>query len=186
MDDRSSVLFRCLDEQAAVNFTGKVNVLEASDKRLLGVVTLKDGAIHGCSFQGILGLKAFHALLIREASGGLSYVVEPEIVADEGRNIPLPLRILKERAAMALERWNKVAQAKPPSGLKLLVKPEFLEAQSDVSVPEFHVLCALAEWGVVEDLYKNCPLLEYEITEALVGLRKKDALQVVGSRAQGP
>ncbi len=48
-------LIPVLDEQVAVGFTGKVNVLRASDRGLEGSIFLCDGAIVNASYKGASG-----------------------------------------------------------------------------------------------------------------------------------
>jgi hypothetical protein len=177
-------IFRSLDEQTSVRFTGRVNVMERLTRQLLGVVTLKDGEVFGCRFRGEPGLKAFHALVWEDAQlVPLDFVVEPEIVADEDRQIHYPYAVLKQRALAAAERYRQVANQRPPGHVKLIVRAGFLASELPVSAAEFHVMASLCDWSVVDELYAQCSLLPHEITEALVSLRKKNALEVIGTRS---
>jgi hypothetical protein len=40
-------------------------------------------------------------------------------------------------------------------------------------------MCTISDYSDVSEIYKNSKLLDFEITNALVNLRKKDALKVV-------
>lgn len=182
MDDLA--IFRSLDEQTSVRFTGRVNVMDRLTHQLLGVVTLKDGDVFGCRFRGELGLKAFHALVWEDAQlVPLHFVVEPEIVADEDRQIHHPYGVLKQRALVAAERYRQVASQRPPGHVKLTVRAGFFASEVAVSGAEFQVMATLCDWSVVDELYAHCGLLPHEVTEALVSLRKKNALEVIGTRS---
>ncbi len=185
MDDHA--LFRCLDEQTSVRFTGRINVLDRLTRQHLGVVLLKDGEVFACRFREDQGLKAFHALVWGAAQlAPLDFVVEPEIVADEERQIHHPYSVLKHRAQAAVERHRMTAGQRPPDHVKLTVRADFLESSVPVTSDEFHVMSTLCEWSQVDELYTHCSLLPHEVTEALVGLRKKNALQVIGPRPSHP
>lgn len=175
--------FRTLDDQSAVRFTGRVNILDRLTRQLLGEVVLRDGEIWRCSFKGTIGLKAFFNIVISDYSGELQdFIVEPEIIREEDRHIHYPYPVLKKRALEVSVRYAAAARMRPPGHLKLIVRPEFLEEVEDVSEAEFRLLCSLTSWNSVDEVYQNCQLLDYEITESLVSLRKKKALQVVEVR----
>jgi hypothetical protein len=181
MNDFDLPLLDCLDEQTAVGFTGRINVLDRHTRQLLGVVILKDGNVHRCRYHEHTGLRAFHTLVLESVQlVPMEFIVEPEIVDDDNRQIHFPYSVLRQRSLATVERFLAVAAHKPPAHLKLLVRADFLESQVPVSNAEFQVLCALTEWSRVDELYQNCSLLPHEITESLVALRKKNALKVVG------
>jgi len=180
-------LFDSLDEQTAVRFTGRLNVLDRLSRQMIGVVVIKDGEVLRCDYRGVFGLKAFYNMAIESAQLVLQdFVVEPEIISEELREIHYPYPVLKARAREAIERFTNYASHRPPGHLRLMVRPDFLDQKQDaVSDAEFRVLCAITEWSKVDDLYRNCPLQDYEITEALVHLRKKEAIKTVAVRTAG-
>lgn len=181
MDEFDLPLLNCLDEQTAVGFTGRVNVLDRHTRQLLGVVILKEGNIHRCRYHEHDGLRAFHTLVLESVQlVPMDFVVEPEIVDDDNRQIHFPYSVVKQKSLAAVERFLTVAAQKPPAEVRLLVRADFLESQTPVTNAEFQVLCSLTEWSQVDELYQNCSLLPHEITESLVGLRKKKALKVLG------
>lgn len=187
MEMENLALFEAMDEQTAVRFTGRLNVLDRLSRQLIGVVILKEGEILRCDYRGVFGLKAFYNMAIESAQLVLQdFVVEPEIINDDAREIFFPYPVLKARALQAIEQYMIYSSQRPPGYLRLMVRPDFIAAKSDpVSDSEFRVLCSITEWGKVEDLYRNCPLQDYEITEALVHLRKKDAIKTVAVRTPG-
>jgi len=76
-------LFRSLDEQTLVGFTGRVNVLDRLTHQMLGVVILKDGQIFRTQYRGVSGLKAFYNIVIEGAQlVPQEFVVEPEIIEE--------------------------------------------------------------------------------------------------------
>jgi hypothetical protein len=183
MPDLNMKLFATLDEQTMVNFTGKINVLDQATREMIGVVILKEGEIYRCKYRGVDGLKAFYNIIIESSENVIQdYIVEPEIISDDQKQIHYPYSVLKNKASEIFKRYSEVSHLKPPAHIKLIPKAEFLESKKDVDEAEFQVLCTLAEWSQVRDLYVHCPLLDFEITESLVSLRRKEALTVVGTR----
>jgi len=176
-------LLATIEEQIAVNFTGKVNVLSLFSHQYLGHILFKNGEIFQVVFQQQKGLKAFYQLLIQEFSlQKMSYIVEPEIVDDSERKIHYPYATIKNKMNDILKLYRDSLKHKPPSSVKILVDSEFMEDTLPVTADEFKVLETLTEWSNPDDIYQHCPLLDHEITIALVSLRKKSALKIVSSR----
>lgn len=176
-------LFPVLDEQASVGFTGKVNILNPVDSRLLGAILMMDGEVVDASFGGLSGLKAFLNASVAAFEDGRAYkyIVEPELVQGP-RKIHYPSTVLRRKVAelVALYKANKGLQ--PPEHMKLLINPQFVEEGSEVSAEEFQLMCTMADHNRVKDIYKNCELLDYQITNALVSLRKKGAITTVAQK----
>lgn len=178
MSDR--YLINILDEQVSVGFTGKINVLNAKSKQHLGVITLYEGEVFHASFKGSNHLKAFYSLFIKEMdSDELTYVVEPEIVDEFTRSIHYPYNVLKQKVSEVISEYQLSKENRPPDHLKLMAKPDFIKSGDTVSPTEFKLLTTLSDYNQVADIYKNCDLLDYEITNALVSLRKKNGLVVI-------
>lgn len=178
-------LIPILDEQNAVGFTGKVNVLDASTKQLLGDVILLDGNIHASRYKGAEGLKAFFNLCVDEfEQSDLTYIVEPELVDSRKKQIHYPYGILKRKIKDVIENYKASKALKPPAHIKVLINPDFINNENgeNVTGEEFELLKTLSDYNLVSDFYKNCKLLDYEITNALVSLRKKNALKVIAKK----
>lgn len=183
MDIAEIPVFKILDEQTLVAFTGRINLLERLTRQMLGVIVLREGVVYRAHYRGAQGLKAFYNIVLEGAQlVPQDFIVEPEIIEEKDRQIHYPYSVLKQKTLEVLKRFNAVAGLRPPDHVKLVAKPSFLEAEGDVSEAEFQVLCALAEWSSVRDLYLKCTLLDYEITEALVSLRNQNALSVIAPR----
>lgn len=174
-----------LEEQVAVHFTGKVNVLAAFNRQYLGHILFKNGEIYQVAFQNYKGLKAFYQLIIQEYSlKSFNYVVEPEVVDEKERQIHYPYAIIKNRMSDVLKQYRDSLKFRPPDNVKILIDAEFMEDTLPVTPQEFEVLETLTEWSTPYDIYQHCALLDHEITWALVSLRKKSALKVMGIRSK--
>lgn len=149
---------------------------------------MKDGEIYACLYRGAHGLKAFHTMCAESAElVAQDFIVEPEIIDEEEREIHLTYPQLKEKAQEMLENHFRSTQQRPPGDLRLVPRADFLrDSDESVSQQDFQVLCDLTEWSKADDLYRNCALADHQITESLVNLRKKQAIKVVALRPSPP
>lgn len=173
-------IIQVLDEQASVGFTGRVNALSSKDSRVLGVIEFEDGEILNTRYNSGSGLKAFYNYVINalEAPKAFRIVVEPELSRGEKR-IHFPYSVLKRKVLEVAKEYQKSKALRPPDGVKLYVKPEFISSGQVVTGEEFETMKSIAEYNHVKEIYKKCDLPDYQITNALVSLRKKNALSVV-------
>jgi hypothetical protein len=180
MSDVELKLLDSLEEQIAVRFTGRVNILSKFNRQYMGHILFKDGEIIQVLFQELQGLKAFYKLVIEEFSlQSYNYVVEPEVVEDKERQIHYPYAVIRNRVAAVLKQYRDSIKFRPPENVKILASADFLNDAIPVTYQEFEVLKTLTEWNRPFDIYQHCPLLDHEITLALVGLRKKGGLKIV-------
>ncbi len=173
-------IFQVLDEQTLVGFTGKVNVLSKLNRQYLGHLLLINGDVIQGFYKNVSGIKAFYNIVVADYElEPISFVVEPETVDEKLRGIHFPYSVLKNRTDEVIQKYLTTVKHRPPQGLKLLVKASFMDIQVDVTADEFEVLATMSDWNLVKDIYENCNLVDYEITLALVGLRKKGAIKVI-------
>ncbi len=169
-----------VEDQAIVQFTGKINILNRNTKQQLGLLVFHEGDIVFSQYFKTEGLKAFYSIFVDFSDAKpLSLIVEPEIIGDYKRNIHYPFSILRKKLEKVLENYKSSQKLKPPGGLKLVISPEFIIAGEEVSSNEYDVLLTLSDFNKVEDIYQNCQLLDFEITDSLVSLRKKNAIKVL-------
>jgi hypothetical protein len=181
--DYQSKIMNCIEEQVSVKFTGKVNILATFNHQYLGHILFKNGEIFNVVFQGLNGLKAFYHLALKEHSlESFNYVIEPEVVEDKERHLHFPIVVIKNKMADVITRHSDSLKYRPPENVKILIDAEFMEDTLPVTQEEYQVLETLTEWSQPFDIYQHCQLLDYEITSALVSLRKKNALKIVGAR----
>lgn len=173
-------LVSIIEEQASLNFTGKINVLSKINRQFLGHILLKDGELIEVKYKNIFGIKAFYQIAIDEfILHAFQFVVEPEIVEISIRKIHFPFAVLKNKIGDVLKSYQQTAKLRPPQELKVVADVKFLEKTVDLDQNEFEVLRTLTEWSVVKDIYEKCNLLDHEITSSLVSLRKKGALKII-------
>jgi hypothetical protein len=59
-----------------------------------------------------------------------------------------------------------------------VIAPEIVVNKDEVTYSEFKVLEVMTVYNKVSDIYEHCGLEEFEITQALVDLRRKKAIKV--------
>jgi len=171
-------LINSLTEQATFSFSGRINVLHAETKQFLGSIHMIDGKIVDSIYRGMEGKNSLFKILIEDMSDALplKFVVEPELI--EGGAFSYSVKDFTKEARRHYENFLASRKLRPPGHIKLLVKGDFILLGEDVCTVEFQVLKVISDYSRVDDIYKEANLMEYEVTNALVSLRKKGALKV--------
>src|SRR5690606_2361751 len=123
-----SKVMAVIEEQIAVEFTGKVNILSKYNRQFLGHILFKNGEVIQVTFNGHRSLKAFYQLIIQEFSlQTFDYVVEPELVEESERQIHYPFSVVKNKMADVFKKYRESLKMKPPENVKILIDAEFVE-----------------------------------------------------------
>jgi hypothetical protein len=164
-----------------MGFTGRINILKVSNSQFLGIVSLLNGNIIRCEYKSSHGKKTLFNVLIENMSQTeeQKFIVEPEVIEEESTDFHLDIHVFKHESRDRYELYLKSLKLTPPMSLRLLVKSEFVLAGENVTEAEFDVLKVISDYNKVEDIYNMAPLCKYEVTEALVSLRKKNAIKVL-------
>ncbi len=173
-------LLEVLSDQSAFGFTGRINVLVKSTSQLYGVIYQREGSIVGADTQGVSGKKALFRMVFLdvESSNYLKYVVEPEIIKDEYAKMNLNFADLKIESQKYFQVYMDSKKLKPPMSLQLMINPEIVVNTEELTPEEFDTLSLLTEWSKVSDIYNQTKLLEFELTNSLISLRRKKAIRV--------
>jgi hypothetical protein len=177
-------LLKHIEEQSLISFTGKINVLKSDNNQHIGVVFLKEGEIIDCSYFGRTGKKGLYALVFEEIGSQEfhKFIIEPEIIKDSQVKFTYSFDDFYQKVQERYELYQKIKRLRPPSYLRLSIDPNFIKPKCQIKIDgfEFDVLSAMVNHKKVPDIYLNCPLYDYEITGALISLRKKKAIRVIG------
>lgn len=173
-------LMEVLKEQVSFGFTGKVNLLLSSNGQFQGVIYLHEGLIVGANFGQLNGKKALFKMIFDdvESESYFKFIVEPELVAASHFSMRMSFDEIKNEAQHIYQKYVQAKKLKPAMNLRLVVDPEIIVNSEEITPEEFDILSVLAEWCMVSDIYKYSRLMEFEITNALVSLRKKRAIKV--------
>ena len=70
-----------------------------------------------------------------------------------------------------MSQIKKSKKLMPPQNLKLMIDCEGFKGNMDISSEEFDVLKIITEYSRVKDIYENCALYQFQISNALISLR---------------
>lgn len=171
-----------IEEQVVLGFTGKVNIIALESSQILGCAYILSGKLINVKYKGVQGAKAFYNACVDSQDIQVSTIVEAEFVDERERKISTPFSVLKRKMTEIADKYTESKAKRPPDNLKLLIIPSFLSGEIQVNSAEFNLLCTLSDYNKVSEVYKHNPLLDYEITNALVGLRQKGAIKVVSDK----
>ena len=173
-------LIEVLKEQASFGFTGKVNVLSKENGQFLGVIYQQEGMIVGANVKELKGKKALLKMIFDdvESNENFKFIVEPELLSPENITLKISFEEIRKEAQGHFQEYLSAKKLRPAPHLKLVIDPEIIVSFDDITPQEFDVLSVITEWCNVSDIYKYSKLMDFEITHALVSLRKKRAIKV--------
>ncbi len=173
-------LIEVLKEQASFGFTGKVNILSKENGQFLGVIYQQEGMIVGAQVKELKGKKALLKMIFDDVESNefFKFVVEPEVISPEFMSVKISFEEIKDEAQTHFQEYISAKKFRPSPNLKLVIDPEVIVSKEDITSQEFDVLCVISEWCKVSDIYKYSKLMDFEVTHALVSLRKKRAIKV--------
>lgn len=173
-------LIEVLKDQASFGFTGKINILSKENGQFLGVIYQQEGMIVGAQIKELKGKKAVFKMIFDDVESHelFKFIVEPEVLNPESMTVKISIDDLKIEAQKHFQDYVSAKKLRPAPHLKLVIDPEIIVSKDDLTVQEFDVLSVITEWCKVSDIYKYSKLMDFEITHALVSLRKKRAIKV--------
>jgi hypothetical protein len=173
-------LLAIINEQAAFGFSGRINMLQKKNDQLMGVVFQNEGKVVGAIAGAQRGTKALYYLIFQNVDSfdNFKLIIEPEIIDPASFMFELSFRDIKLVAEKQFPEFLHAKKFRPPGHLKLLINPEIIFDNQAITPEEFSVLATLSEYSQVDSVYQKSNLLEFEVTNALVSLRKKKAIKV--------
>jgi len=173
-------IFDIIEDQRIVNFTGKLNILKKTSGESVGTIIFFDGEIINTEFRSMSPLRGLiHLCIESETEENIKFIVEPELIEINSKKITMPFSVIKKKINTSFNKFIEAKSLRPPNNLKILPKPDIMRSEEIVSPDEFSILCTLSDYNNVSDIYIHNELMEYEITNALISLRKKNAIKLV-------
>jgi len=112
----------------------------------------------------------------------LKFAVEPEVVGDNEVIFSLEYQEFVDTGQKIFQAYKSSKRFRPPEHLKLVLDPDFVAKGQPVSYVEFELMGTISDFSRVSDIFNESKLLEYQINNALVSLRQKGALKVIGHK----
>jgi len=171
---------KTIADQATLNFTGRVNLLDKNSGKYLGKVSLLDGDLVYSSYKGKTGKPSLYHVVIDDLEhDNLSFVVEPEIITMSEAIFEISYEDFVKDSQNVYQAYISSKKFRPPAHLRLLIDPDFIPRGPNISFWEYEVLTVISDFNKVSDIFEESPLLEYQTCNSLVSLRKKGAIRVL-------
>ena len=150
--------------------SGASGELSVRSENRVGYLSIQEGYIDEALVGPVSGLKAlFRIMSWPDAKSQFDRY-------DRAMSFATSLRLGPLEFQKAYDRWKQKVQSLkavwPPLQLKVKPDPMSYQQKKIWTVKDFLVYSSLCESDRVFELLNNCPLLDLEIVESLVGLRK--------------
>ncbi len=171
-----------LKTQSTFGLTGKINILLTQNSRFLASIFYLEGKIVNAKYKNFIGAKALKYIILDEIflRPSVKYIIEPEIISADQKKVDYSITEFEQIASSLKKEYAEYISKRPPENLVLNINPNFIISGENISYEEFETLLTMSKYSDVIDIYKNTQLHPLEATKALVDLRKKKAIFVIG------
>ena len=77
------------------------------------------------------------------------------------------------------EQYDQLNKLRPKETINLCIDPNKFNFHMALTKTEFDTVCEIVNSPLVKDIYKNSHMLDFDITTALISLRKKGVIKVL-------
>jgi hypothetical protein len=173
-------LIKILSENFSFSFSGRVNILSKVNKQYLGAIIQSEGKIVNAKYLNLSGKKALASVLMElKSSKVFSFVSEPEVVSPGDHVFDMSEGQFLKFKNDYFEQYDELNKLRPDNSLRLAVDGIKFNFNTGLSKVEFDVLCGIIDYSTVKEIYQFSDLLDFDITTALISLRKKGILRVL-------
>lgn len=173
-------------ENMMISFSGRVNILDSETKQFVGSLTQSEGVIINASLGKVTGKKALASLLMQDGQEEKFFVVtEPDLVPVSERSFKMDEKAFFRFKNEYLEQYELLNRLKPSENLNFAINSEKLDIYTPLSHDEFDTMKLILKKGLSKDIYNSSDLLEFDVTKALISLRKKGIILVRGMAQKG-
>ena len=132
-------LLAILNEQAAFGFSGRINILLKDNDQLFGVIYQYEGKMVGATAGKQKGKKSLFYLIFQEVDSidKFKLIVEPEIIGPAHFMFELSIDEVKSIASIQFPEFLRAKKLRPPPHLKLLINPEIICSETEITPEEF-------------------------------------------------
>lgn len=172
-------LLQVADEQSAIQFNGKINLLSEKNSQLLGSIFIINGEIIHLFYKKRQSQSALENLVFDIVKGHeqIRVVEEPEVVTEKIQTLKLKATELRQFVADFMDQVTKLESLRPPLDVCVLPIAKAIKENAELSSLEFDLISTMTLDVQVESIYKS-DLMPYEIDRGLYNLRKKGLLKV--------
>jgi len=161
---------------SAIYNEGSIQIINGNNKA--NIVIKNKVVVYASINDLILGHKAFLRIASWEegsflfrASIQVQYFVDSELSA-------IPADVLYSKAKGCRKWFETYYKLIPPSSIKIGINKAIAQFDVNFTPKELNVLCTIIEFSPITDIIDSNDLPDIEIYEAIIELRKKNALEV--------
>ena len=172
-------IIETLSENLSMSFTGRLNILSKDTKQFLASVLQKEGVIVNAFYGKLSGKKALAAILVESKTNkNLVVISEPELI--EAREIHFEMNEYEffKFKNDYYEKFKSLNELRPDPELNFFLNGLNLDVYTPLSIDEFSVMKIICDFSKVSEIYKNCSMLDFDVTKSLISLRKKGIILV--------
>ena len=174
-------LLKIISENYCFMFSGRINILSKVTKQYLGAIIQVEGKIVNAKYMNLVGKKALASILLElKGNKAFNFVSEPEVISSSDIQFEINENQFLKFKNDYFEQYEELNKLRPKEDLKLSIDSSKFNFSLGLSKIEFDTICCILDYSLVKDIYMHCDLLDFEITTALISLRKKGMLKVVG------
>ena len=172
-------------ENISISFSGRVNILSKEDNQFIGSIIQLEGIIINANFKGLEGKKALASILMEARSQRrYSIVTEPELIEPKEIVFEMTEHQFFKFKNEYYEQHDLLEKLRPGNHLRFSLNGDKIDVYTPLTTSEFEVMKVIVDDSLVSNIYKNCSMLDFDVTKSLVSLRKKGAI-LVHNRSDG-
>jgi hypothetical protein len=164
-----------LREAMLSGFSGELRLVSGLRS---GTIALSEGKIVAAVCGAAGGIKALLRILgMEKTSISLGTAVSSEWATGANLTKPLGLQAFNVLFGNWTDLWQRVRKFVPPGNLKLQVSPKQFLTKIEWKAAEAQVVASICEYQLVRDILNNCPLVDAEIFETMIVLRRQGIIE---------
>jgi hypothetical protein len=171
-----------ISEQSLLKFTGRVNMLVATDNQYVGAIIFKEGEIVHAKFKEHFAIRALENIITEDyrnsSKASFKYIIEPEVIFDQEHSFSMDSEKFNQLVSKLHSQYDELLKLKPPGALQIKANAAFLHRGEEITTNEFDLLKILTTKQTVSSIIDNAESTEFELLESLISLRRKGALRV--------
>ena len=172
-------IIETLSENLSMSFSGRLNILSKDTKQFFASVLQREGVIVNAFYGKLSGKKALAAILIESKTNkNIVVVSEPELIETKEIQFEMNEYEFFKFKNDYYEKFESLNKLKPSPELNLSLNGLNLDVYTPLSTDEFSVMKAICDNSKVSEIYKNCSMLDFDVTKSLISLRKKGIILV--------
>lgn len=168
-----------IKDQAALAYTGRINILSSNDKQYRGHICMQSGAICYAQFDGECGLDQLYFVISQDLYlSPFSFISEPEMIDKKYHLFSKSIPEIINESREYYKSFLQAHQRPPPDNLKLAIDTDCLFRTKALGPIEFDLLTIVLNFPKFSDIINHSKLGKIRCIMALIKLRERKILRV--------